>query len=141
MWKWITPMAFIFFLNEIQVQLSVISSLNLEDISLITVSRQPAPALGAYNGYISIYTKKGISNTTGLQKKFSSVKREGYSIVRNSFIAEDWRPISTSTIVMKIIEKTSKPILLKLSPGQVYKIIITGRDEKGNFILEEKIIQ
>lgn len=135
------PDGIYFFLNEIQVQLSVISSLNLEDISLITVSKQPAPAMGAYNGYISIYTKKGISNTTGLQKNFSSVKREGYSIVRNSFIAEDWRPISTSTIVMKIIDKTSKPILLKLSPGQVYKIIIAGRDEKGNFILEEKFVQ
>ena len=111
------PDGIYFFLNEIQVQLSVISSLNLEDISLITVSRQPAPALGAYNGYISIYTKKGISNTTGLQKKFSSVKREGYSIVRNSFIAEDWRPISTSTIVMKII-LTNKIKIVRLRTGR-----------------------
>jgi hypothetical protein len=129
-----------FFLNEIQVRFDVISSVNLEDISLITVSKQPAPALGAYNGYISVYTKKGVSNSAGLQKSLASDKRLGYSPVRNSFIAGDWRPVSTSTIIVQVINKDSKPLLLKLSPEQIYKIIIAGRDGKGNFIIEEKII-
>ena len=135
------PDGIYFFVNEIQVSLDILSSINLEDVSIITVSKQPAAALGAYNGYIAVYTKKGVSSTSRTDKSFSSDKRLGYSIVRNHFIAEDWRPITTSTIIAQIINKDSKPLQLKLSSDQVYKITISGRNEKGKFIIDEKIIK
>jgi hypothetical protein len=111
----------------------------MEDVALITVSKQPAAALGAYNGYISVYTKKGLSFDAGLKKQMASVKREGYSLTRNGFIAEDWRPLTASTIFTQVITPDSKPFTLRLSPEQTYRILISGRDEKGNFLVEEKI--
>lgn len=133
------PEGIYFFLNEIQVRADVISSIHMEDVALITVSKQPAAALGAYNGYISVYTKKGLSFDAGLKKQMASVKREGYSLTRNGFIAEDWRPLTASTIFTQVITPDSKPFTLRLSPEQTYRILISGRDEKGNFLVEEKI--
>jgi hypothetical protein len=132
----------LFFLNEVQVSKDIISSLNIDDIALISVNKQPAAALGAYNGYISFFTKKGASNTRGNSKSLSFIKMAGYSITRDNLLLVDNITEPGKTIYLKQINsKDDKSVSLSLPLSKNgYIITITGWDEKGKFILEEKII-
>lgn len=75
-----------YFLNEVNVSMDVISTLSVSDIALIKVYAAEGTALGAAGPAIAVYTKKGaVTGKNIYDKKFSSVERTGYSLVKSFY--------------------------------------------------------
>jgi hypothetical protein len=75
-----------YFLNEMNVSMDVISTINVSDVALIKVYAAEGTALGASGPAIAIYTKKGaVTGKNIYDKKFSSIERTGYSLVKSFY--------------------------------------------------------
>lgn len=75
-----------YFLNEMNVSMDVISTINVTDIALIKVYAAEGTALGASGPAIAVYTKKGaVTGKNIYDKKFSAVERTGYSLVKSFY--------------------------------------------------------
>ncbi len=75
-----------YFLNEMNVSMDVISTINVSDVALIKVYAAEGTALGASGPAIAIYTKKGaVTGKNIYDKKFSSIDRTGYSLVKSFY--------------------------------------------------------
>lgn len=75
-----------YFLNEVNVSMDVISTLSVSDVALIKVYAAEGSALGASGPAIAVYTKKGaVASSNVYDKRFSMVKRQGYSLTKTFF--------------------------------------------------------
>jgi hypothetical protein len=141
-----------YFLNEINVSMDVISSINISDIALIKILKTEAAALGAYGGAIAIYTNKGaVVRNKVYDKGFSKVTREGYAIVK-TFFSPDYSmgynntPDDRITLHWNPNAKPSKDGKYKISffnsdSCSKFKLIIQGLDADGKLIYCETIIE
>ncbi|SHL63337.1 MG2 domain-containing protein [Chitinophaga jiangningensis] len=76
------------YLNEMQTDISMLSSLPVTDIALIKVIRPPFMGIGGANGAIAIYTKKGGDNVPQNDpsiRGFELYKKAGYAIVKQFY--------------------------------------------------------
>ncbi|WP_143309268.1 hypothetical protein [Chitinophaga vietnamensis] len=77
------------YLNEMQSDVSMLSSISVNDIALIKVFRPPfMGGFGGANGAIAVYTKKGGDNTGTPDprvKGFELYKKAGYTIVKQFY--------------------------------------------------------
>ncbi|HVI47764.1 MAG TPA: MG2 domain-containing protein [Chitinophaga sp.] len=76
------------YLNEMQSDVSMLSSININDIALIKVFRPPfMGGFGGANGAIAVYTKKGGDNKTPdpTIKGFQLYKKAGYTVVKQFY--------------------------------------------------------
>ena len=79
------------YLNEMQSDVSMLSTLSIQDIALIKVFRPPfmgGAGGGGANGAIAVYTKKGGDNTPKNDpsvRGFKLYKKAGYSIVKQFY--------------------------------------------------------
>jgi hypothetical protein len=83
-WRGGTPTLY---LNEMQTQKDMISSLNINDIALIKVFRPPfmGGVGGGSGGAIAIYTKKGGDSKDPAVKGFELYKKGGYNILKEFY--------------------------------------------------------
>jgi hypothetical protein len=131
-----------FFLNEIPVSKDVLSSLSIEDVALITSNREPMPGLGASFGMISVYTKKGVSNTSSVYKSMAMEKRNGFSVTKNRYYETNENDQPGKTVYRTVFfPSTAKKILVPVFKNRTYRITLIGWNKKGNLIQEEKIIE
>ncbi len=131
-----------FFLNEIPVSKDVLSSLSIEDVALIISNREPMPGLGASFGMISVYTKKGVSNTSSVYKSMAMEKRTGFSITKKRYyeIGETDQPGKTVYRTV-FFPSSAKKILVPVFKNRTYSITLIGWNKKGGLIQEQKIIE
>ncbi|PSL46428.1 MG2 domain-containing protein [Chitinophaga niastensis] len=77
------------YLNEMQSDVSMLSTLSIQDIALIKVFRPPfMGGFGGANGAIAVYTKKGGDNAQTPDpsiRGFKLYKKAGYSIVKQFY--------------------------------------------------------
>ncbi|CAL1519561.1 MG2 domain-containing protein [Chitinophaga sp. MM2321] len=77
------------YLNEMQSDVSMLSTLSINDIALIKVFRPPfMGGFGGANGAIAVYTKKGGDNAATPDpsiKGFQLYKKAGYSVVKQFY--------------------------------------------------------
>jgi hypothetical protein len=122
---------------------------------LIKVYKNEGAALGAREGAIAFYTKKGVPvKLDPTQKSFTTFNKEGYAITKE-FYAPDYSvaSITTSNVTDKRYTLFWNPKLKPAKDGKYYvrfynneitnkfKIVLQGIDKEGNVIHVEKIIQ
>ena len=137
------PSGIYFFLNEIQVSKDVLNSIQVEDIAMVAVNKQPTSTLGAYNGYIAVFTKKGAATST-TNKSLASDKRKGYSVTREAYLymSEEEAPKPGNTLAWRSFSKPlSKPIIFNVPGSLNSELIIGGWDASGKLVIERKPIQ
>jgi hypothetical protein len=145
-----------FFLNEVQVSQEVINTLLPDDVALIKVDRGPGGmALGATEGVIAFYTKKGVSTSRAvLEKKFNSFIKLGYSNVRQFYspdytlkytvvpINGDNRPtIFWNARLQKNTKNQYQVYFHNSDHNPAFRVLVQGIDAEGKIILYEKTIQ
>jgi hypothetical protein len=141
----------LYFLNEIEVDQEIFSSVSLQDIALIKVLKSEATALGAFSGAILIYTRKGgVSEERGVnEQQYISIQKEGYAVTRQFYVPEspDIPPGKDHrmTLYWNANPTYDKTGLFKISfrnddISKAFKIVIQGISDKGNIIFYEKII-
>lgn len=81
------------YLNEMQTDISMLSTLSINDVALIKVFRPPfLGGFGGANGAIAVYTKKGGDNPPANDptvKGFQLYKKAGYTVVK-TFYSPDY---------------------------------------------------
>lgn len=144
-----------YFINEINVSKDVVNSLSVDDVALIKVLKNEGASLGATEGAIAIYTKKGGPirfNPT--EKQFTTVERLGYAVVRQ-FFAPDYEqePLLNKnetdkryTVFWNAQMKPAKDgkyrfVFFNNDISTKLKLIIQGIDADGQFIYTEQILQ
>lgn len=144
-----------YYLNEVNVSKDIINTLIVEDVALIKVLKNEGAILGATQGVIAIYTKKGaVARKTPYEKGYMVEKREGYAITKE-FYAPDY----ASSAAMNTNEPDRRATLYwngKIRPardgryrfrfsnndfGHQYKLVIQGIDATGHLVYVEKIIR
>lgn len=144
-----------YYLNEINVSKDVISSLSIDDIALIKVLKSEAMVLGASQGAIAFYTKKGVAIRNSVyEKTFTNIERAGYAVVR-----EFYMPDYKENPLLNRYETDKRYTLYwngKIRPAKdgkyrfsffnnditdKFKLVIQGYDKEGNFIFKEQVIQ
>jgi hypothetical protein len=141
-----------YFLNEVNVSKEIINTLAVDDIALIKVLKNEGAVLGASEGAIAIYTKKGVTARNAVyDKAYTIEKKEGYAIVKQ-FFSPDYNADS-------VIKETDRRTTLywngRISPakdgqyhfrffnndtGKIFKLLIQGIDKEGRLIYIEKMI-
>lgn len=144
-----------FFINEINVSKDVVNSLSVDDVALIKVLKNEGGSLGATEGVIAIYTKKGGPvNFNPYEKTFTVIERSGYAIVRQ-FFAPDYEqdPNLDKNITDKRFTVYWNGNIKPAKDGKYrfqffnndisnnLKLIIQGIDADGQFIYTEQILQ
>jgi hypothetical protein len=75
-----------YYLNEVNVSKDVINTMSVDDVALIKVLKNEGAALGATQGVIAIYTKKGVAmGKTLYDKAYAVEKKEGYAVVKQFY--------------------------------------------------------
>ena len=143
-----------YFLNEVNVSQDVISTIGVPDVALIKVLKNEAGALGATQGAIAIYTKKGVSGSNAVyDKRFEHVSRMGYAVVR-TFFSPDYgtQPAGRSetdkrhTLFWNARMRPNKDGQYTMQfynndLGNKFKLIIQGLGSEGQLIFTEQIIK
>ncbi|WP_139366996.1 MG2 domain-containing protein [Sediminibacterium ginsengisoli] len=143
-----------FFLNEVNVTKDVVNTILPEDVALIKVLKNEGAALGASQGAIAIYTKKGYTpKSAPYEKSYTIEKKAGYSVARE-FYAPDY-----SKNEEVLTEKDRRTTLYwngHIAPakdgkyrfrfsnndlGDKFRLVIQGLDKQGNLIYSEQIIR
>ena len=143
-----------YYLNEINVSKDVISSLIVDDIALIKVLKSEAGVLGATQGAIAIYTKKGADMRKSiLDKEYTKVERLGYSLVKD-FYNMDYEAVpdlnkgredNRITLFWSPKLKPWKDGKYRIryfnnDSAKKVKVIIQGIDTNGNLFLNQQTI-
>jgi hypothetical protein len=143
-----------FYLNEVNVSKETINTLSVEDVALIKVLKNEAAVLGASEGVIAIYTKKGIAARNAVyDKAYTIEKKEGYAIVKQ-FFSPDY------SVHPAAIKETDRRTTLYWNgrikqakdgkyhfrffnndTGKKFKLFIQGIDKDGRLIYIEKTIE
>ncbi len=140
-----------YFLNEVNVSKDIINTLSVSDIALIKVLKLEANVLGASQGAIAFYTKKGTSaGATPYEKSFTKVERQGYAITRQ-FYTPDLSLIpqgsdNCMTLYWNSHIKQGKDgkyrfQFLNNDSAKEFKITIQGIDKDGRLIYTEQLIK
>lgn len=122
-----------FFLNEIQVDKSVISSVNVDDVAVIIINKQPFAVIGAPRGYIAVYTKKGGSDKNNL-KSLASAKREGYSTTAQKHYNQFAEKKGNATIFYMSLKKQLFPLSIPYPARSI--ITLAGWNAEGKLVIE-----
>lgn len=143
-----------YFLNEVNVSKDVINSLGVDDIALIKVLKVEAMALGASQGAIAFYTKKGVSARNSIyDKSYTNVERQGYAIVREFYVPESTTALQASNVVdnrytvywngriRPAKDGKYRFSFLNNNNATKFKLVIQGYDKDGGFIYKEQVIQ
>lgn len=145
------------YLNEVQGDPSMLSSININDIAYIKVLRPPFMGSfgGGAGGAIAVYTKKGndVRPTSG--KGLAKTIVTGYSSVKE-FYSPNYKDLSASADVTADYRSTLywNPVIL-LDPSRkkvrvefynndvtkAYRVVLEGVNEVGKMVRIEKVIQ
>ena len=144
-----------YFLNEVNVSKDVINTLAVEDVALIKVLKNEGAALGASQGVIAIYTKKGVVVGKAVyDKAYATETREGYAVTRQFYV-----PDYTSRELRESKEADKRNTLYwnaNIHPakdgqyrfrfynndtGRKFKLIIQGIGKDGQLIYTEQVIR
>jgi hypothetical protein len=142
-----------YYLNEVNVSKEVINTLSVDDVALIKVLKNEGAVLGASQGVIAIYTKKGVAaGKTVYDKAYAVDKKEGYAVVKQ-FYSPDYSSQPTSTEPDKRVTLYWNSRIIPAADGKYrfrffnndtgkkFKLIIQGIDKDGQLIYVEKLIQ
>jgi hypothetical protein len=142
-----------YYLNEINVSKDIINTLMPEDVALIKVLKNEGAVLGASQGAIALYTKKGMAvGKLPFEKTYTVVKREGYAIVRQFYnvdhsLARDAKdPDNRHTLYWNGKMSPSKDGKYRFrffnnDTSKQFRLVIQGIDKDGQLIYGEQIIQ
>lgn len=142
-----------YYLNEVNVSKDVINTLMPEDVALIKVLKNEAAVLGASQGAIALYTKKGMAvGKLPFEKTYTVVKREGYAIVRQFYnvdysLTPDVKEADTRyTLYWNAKIGPSKDGKYRFrffnnDSSKQFKLVIQGIDKDGQLIYGEQIIK
>ena len=121
----------VYYLNEVQVSKDVVSTLNTNDIALVVVNKEPMAALGAYNGMIAIFTKKGVALGNTVSKSMAHEKRLGYSDFNRNFQLnrEAFKPGSSV-----YFGRPRPNINITLPASFTYKYVVAGWNSNNEFV-------
>jgi len=141
-----------YYLNEVNVSKDIINTVSVEDVALIKVLKNEGAALGAAQGVIALYTKKGVAvSKQPFEKSYTVVKREGYAVVQQ-FYTSDY------TLNPDVREADNRHTLYwngRINPskdgkyrfrffnndsGKQFRITIQGIDKDGQLIYGEQVI-
>ncbi len=144
-----------YFINEVNVGKDVVNSLSVDDVALIKVLKNEGAMLGASEGVIAFYTKKGIAARSSIfDKAFTNIEREGYAITRQYFSPDyegdpNLKKFETDKRFTVYWNGNIQPakdgkyrfIFFNNDIASKLKLIIQGIDKDGQFIYTEQIIQ
>ena len=124
----------LFFLNEVPVSKDVVASLDVNDIALVVINEQPMAALGAYNGMIGIYTKKGVSLGNTTSKSMAFEKRMGYSNYKSAYRLNNEQFKKGTTLFFGFVNKNFH---ISLPANFKYKMVLAGWNSNNEFTFFE----
>jgi hypothetical protein len=124
----------LFFLNEVEVSRDVVASLDVNDIALVIINEEPMAALGAYNGMIGIYTKKGVSLGNTTSKSMAFEKRMGYSNYKSVYRLNKEQFKQGMTLFFGPIPKNFH---ISLPSNFKNKIVLAGWNSNNEFVFVE----
>jgi hypothetical protein len=142
-----------YYLNEVNVSKDVVNTISVDDVALIKVLKNEGAVLGASQGVIAIYTKRGVATGRTLyDKAYATEKKEGYAIIKQ-FYSPDYASEPDN-------KQTDKRITLywngRIVPandgkyrfrfynndtGKQFRLVIQGIDKEGQLIYGEQIIK
>jgi hypothetical protein len=146
----------LYILNELPVSKEIINTLMPVDIALIKAVRGPEGfVLGASEGALIFYTKKGTERRTAIyDKDFATLNRMGYDIPRVFYQPDYTRfpqlqkavPDTRATLYWDSNPKAEKDSRYHIrfhnnDQAKSYKLVIQGLDANGQIILLEKEVQ
>lgn len=144
-----------YFINEVNVGKDVVNALSVDDIALIKVLKNEGAMLGASEGVIAFYTKKGVAARSSVfDKAFTSIQREGYAVVRQYFSPDyegdpNLKKFETDKRFTVYWNGQIQPakdgkyrfVFVNNDIATKLKLVIQGIDKDGQFIYGEQIIQ
>ena len=144
----------IVFLDEMQTDLEMISSIPVSDVAFIKVFRPPfVGGFGGGNGAIAIYTKKGGDQTPG-SKGLSSNTIAGYSPIKQYYSPNydtfdsrnDHLDIRTTLYWNPLVQTNQKDKKIKLSfynndVTKSFRVVIEGMTRDGLVTHYEQIME
>ena len=151
-WRGGTP---VFYLNEMQTDVSSIQSLNVSDVAYIKVFSPSSAGVisSSGGGVISIYTKKGGDAAQSGESRLGLVKLTGYSAIKQ-FYAPDYATASTdvyyddlrTTLYWNpfiILDNTKKRFKFQFYNNDFttrFRIVMEGINEEGKLVHVEKVM-
>lgn len=144
-----------YFLNEINVSKDIIATLDVNDVALIKSMKLEAAALGASQGALAFYTKKGVSiRNKPYEKTFTTMQKQGYAITREFFnpnysIDSNLNKLEDDKRYTLFWNSNLKPqkdgsYLISFFNNDIsksFKIIIQGLTKDGKLILGETVLK
>lgn len=146
----------LYILNELPVSKDIINTLMPEDVALIKAVRGPEGfVLGASEGALIFYTKKGAARRTAIyDKDFASLNRMGYDIPR-IFYQPDYTqfpglnkaaPDNRNTLYWegKPTPKVDGKYHIRFhnnDQAKSFKLVVQGIDTNGQIIWLEQVVQ
>jgi hypothetical protein len=142
-----------YYLNEVNVSKDIINTLSVEDVALIKVLKNEGAVLGASQGVIALYTKKGITaNKLPFEKSYTVIKREGYAIVRQFYSADyslnpgTKEPDNRHTLYWNGKISAAKDGKYRFrffnnDTSKQFRLVIQGIDKDGQLIYGEQVIK
>ncbi|WP_147203466.1 hypothetical protein [Segetibacter aerophilus] len=145
------------FLNEMQTDVSQISSISVSDVAYIKVMRPPfiGATGGGAGGAIAVYTKKGGDVKQEPGKGLNKSLVVGYSAPKE-FYSPNYKDLSGSSEVtadyrttlywnpMILTDATRKKVRFEFYNNDItkaYRVILEGVNEIGKMVRVEKVIQ
>jgi len=143
----------IVFLDEMQTDLDMVSSIPVSDVAFVKVFRPPfVGGFGGSNGAIAIYTKKGGDQTPG--KGLSSNTVAGYSPIKQYYSPNydtfdprnDHLDIRTTLYWNPLVQTTQKDKKIRLSfynndVTKTFRVVIEGMTRDGLVTHYEQIME
>ena len=141
-----------YYLNEVNVSKDIINTLAVEDVALIKVLKNEGAVLGASQGVIAIYTKKGVvAGKAQYDKAYTVEKKAGYAITRQFY-----NPGYASNPGVKEADKRNtlywngrinpskdgkyRFLFYNNDTGKKFKLVVQGIDKDGQLIYTERMI-
>lgn len=142
-----------YYLNEVNVSKDVINTMSVDDVALIKVLKNEGAALGASQGVIAIYTKKGVAmGKTLYDKAYAVEKKEGYAIVKQ-FYSPNYtsKPDNRETDKRVTLYWNGRMVpardgkyrfrFFNNDTGKKFRLIIQGIDKDGQLIYGEQVVE
>lgn len=122
----------LYFLNEVPVSKDVVSTINPNDVALVSVNKEPMPVLGAYNGMIAIFTKKGTNLGGSTSKSMAFERRLGYTNFAKTYRLEESQYKKGATVLFATIKK---PVQITLPGNSSYKAFLIGWNKQKDLVI------